>query len=191
MSISLATEQQVAIAAVKRACTLTASVFNKLVKNETLVKGDKSPVTGTPTPLSIRHLTDHERALLILPKTNLWLTVGDFSAQAVVNAILARAFPGDAIVGEEDAKDLRTESGADLRSRVIELATETLSADLGLGEMAEWGLGPGKSWTEEELLGAIDLGTAEGGPKGREYMARRSLLHSVFLSFFLLSMSGL
>ncbi len=41
-----AAEKQVAIAAVRRACTLTASVFNKLVKNETLTKDDKSPVTG-------------------------------------------------------------------------------------------------------------------------------------------------
>jgi len=46
MSISFATEKQVAVAAVRRACWLTSSVFNKLVKNETLTKDDKSPVTG-------------------------------------------------------------------------------------------------------------------------------------------------
>jgi 3'(2'), 5'-bisphosphate nucleotidase len=46
MSLAFMAEQQVAVAAVKRACALTSSVFNKLVKNETLVKGDKSPVTG-------------------------------------------------------------------------------------------------------------------------------------------------
>jgi hypothetical protein len=46
MSHSYATEEQVAVAAVRRACHLTSSVFNKLVKNETLTKGDKSPVTG-------------------------------------------------------------------------------------------------------------------------------------------------
>jgi hypothetical protein len=46
MSNNLTTEQQVAVAAVKRACVLTASVFNHLVKGQTLVKGDKSPVTG-------------------------------------------------------------------------------------------------------------------------------------------------
>ena len=39
-----------AIAAVRRACVLTASVFNKLVKQETLTKGDKSPVTGACIP---------------------------------------------------------------------------------------------------------------------------------------------
>jgi len=46
MSQAYATEEQVAIAAVRRACHLTSSVFNKLVRNETLTKGDKSPVTG-------------------------------------------------------------------------------------------------------------------------------------------------
>lgn len=42
-----AAEKQVAIAAVRRACVHTASVFNKLVKQETLTKEDASPVTGT------------------------------------------------------------------------------------------------------------------------------------------------
>jgi 3'(2'), 5'-bisphosphate nucleotidase len=46
MSVPFALEQQVAIAAVRRACALTATVFNKLVVGETLVKDDKSPVTG-------------------------------------------------------------------------------------------------------------------------------------------------
>lgn len=45
-TVTYAREQQVAIAAVRRACALTASVFNKLVKNETLTKDDSSPVTG-------------------------------------------------------------------------------------------------------------------------------------------------
>jgi len=48
MPVPFALEQQVAIAAVRRACALTMTVFNKLVAGETLVKGDKSPVTGTP-----------------------------------------------------------------------------------------------------------------------------------------------
>ncbi|EPQ53134.1 3 2 5-bisphosphate nucleotidase HAL2 [Gloeophyllum trabeum ATCC 11539] len=138
MSLNFAAEEQVAVAAVRRACMLTSSVFNKLVKNETLVKGDKSPVTA-----------------------------GDFAAQAVVNTILGRAFPDDPIVGEEDANDLRVESGATLKNRIVELANETLTAELGIGEMAEWGLGPGQSRTADELLDAIDRGTYEGGRTGR------------------------
>lgn len=50
MSLTYAAEKQVAIAAVRRACVLTASVFNHLVKNETLTKEDASPVTGPYHP---------------------------------------------------------------------------------------------------------------------------------------------
>ena len=35
--------------------------------------------------------------------------VADYAAQAVVNAVLADAFPNDPIVGEEDSADLRKE----------------------------------------------------------------------------------
>ena len=50
MSTAYAAEKQVAVAAVRLACVLTASVFNKLVKQETLTKDDKSPVTDPPRP---------------------------------------------------------------------------------------------------------------------------------------------
>jgi len=109
-----------------------------LVKNETLTKGDKSPVT-----------------------------VGDYSAQAVVNTILGRAFPTDPIVGEEDANELRQESGITMRQRIVELANDTLTAELGLGEIVEWGLGPGQGRTPEELMDAIDRGNHPGGAVGR------------------------
>ncbi len=46
MSLAFEAEKQFAVAAVRRACRLTSTVFDKLVKNETLTKGDKSPVTG-------------------------------------------------------------------------------------------------------------------------------------------------
>ena len=45
--------------------------------------------------------------------------MGDFSAQAVVNTILGHAFPDDRIVGEEDAADMRAESGVELRNQSI------------------------------------------------------------------------
>ncbi|KAJ3714733.1 hypothetical protein C8R42DRAFT_698533 [Lentinula raphanica] len=138
MSLAYTTEKQFAISAVQRACLVTSSVFNKLVKNETLVKGDKSPVT-----------------------------VGDYSAQAVISSMLHRAFPDDPIVGEEDASDLRGENGASLRHRIVELANEALTAELGIGDIAEWGIGPGSEQSTEELLDAIDRGNYEGGRSGR------------------------
>ncbi|KAJ3807576.1 hypothetical protein F5876DRAFT_90504 [Lentinula aff. lateritia] len=138
MSLAYTTEKQFAISAVRRACLLTSSVFNKLVKNETLVKGDKSPVT-----------------------------VGDFSAQAVISSMLNHAFPDDPIVGEEDAADLRAASGASLRDRIVQLANEALTAELGIGDIAEWGIGPGSEQSVDNLLDAIDRGNHEGGRNGR------------------------
>ncbi|KZV83340.1 3(2),5-bisphosphate nucleotidase HAL2 [Exidia glandulosa HHB12029] len=142
MSLAFALEKQVAISAVLRACSLTSAVFNKLVKNETLVKGDKSPVT-----------------------------VADYSAQAVINVILAQAFPSDPIVGEEDSADLRNDSdptSATLRSRITELANEALALPLRDWEKAEWGIGPTHGQrTTSQLLDAIDRGNFSGARKGR------------------------
>ena len=41
-----AREQEVAIAAVLKACQVAQSTFQKLVTDETVTKKDKSPVTG-------------------------------------------------------------------------------------------------------------------------------------------------
>ncbi|KAL1744744.1 hypothetical protein HDZ31DRAFT_37923 [Schizophyllum fasciatum] len=133
-------EAEFALCAVRRACYLTASVFNKLVKNETLVKGDKSPVT-----------------------------VGDFSAQALICTMLANAFPDDLIVGEEDSADLRQDTDASraLKDRIVALANDAIAAELGLGDKAQWGIGPGAARTPEQLLDAIDRGNYDGGNTGR------------------------
>ncbi|KAH8115001.1 nucleotidase HAL2 [Phellopilus nigrolimitatus] len=138
MSLAYALEKEVAVSAVLRACQLTSSIFNKLVRDERLTKGDKSPVT-----------------------------VGDFAAQAVVNTILANAFPDDEIVGEEDSDDLRVEANSVLRDRVVELSNQALASDLVHGDNTQWGIGPGKQRTVEELLDAIDKGKYEGGKAGR------------------------
>lgn len=93
--------------------------------------------------------------------------MGDFSAQAVINTILGRTFPQDPIVGEEDSADLRTESGASLRARVVELANEALRADLRTGEKDEWGLGPKYTYSAEDLVETIDRGNYAGARSGR------------------------
>lgn len=160
MSLPYATEKLVALTAVRRACALTSSVFNKLVKNETLTKGDKSPVTG-------EQKRQRNSAMSTAASDAAYISVGDYAAQAVVNTILGRAFPTDPIVGEEDAADLRQESGGAIRDRIVTLANEALTADLGTGESPHWGLGPGQERTPEELLDAIDRGNDQGGRIGR------------------------
>ncbi|KAF4595868.1 3'(2'),5'-bisphosphate nucleotidase [Ophiocordyceps camponoti-floridani] len=82
-------ELQVAQSAVRRAATLTASVFTEASKG-TISKSDASPVT-----------------------------VGDFGAQAVIAAALRREFPQDEVVAEEEAALLRGEDGAAAKLRAV------------------------------------------------------------------------
>ncbi|KAJ3355469.1 hypothetical protein HDU83_003447 [Entophlyctis luteolus] len=117
-------EAAVAVDAVLRASRLCQSVFNKLVKDETLTKEDKSPVT-----------------------------VADFGAQAIVNALLEKHFPEDPIVGEEDSRDLRADPA--MRERVLQLVN-SVQKDNESPEMSA-----------EELCRSIDLGNFVGGPTGR------------------------
>ncbi|KIY70779.1 3(2),5-bisphosphate nucleotidase HAL2 [Cylindrobasidium torrendii FP15055 ss-10] len=138
MSLAFLAERQLAISAVRRASSLTDSVFRKLVKSESYTKGDKSPVT-----------------------------VGDYAAQAVIATMIRRAFPDDPIVGEEDSKALRGESGKEMRDRIVQLANDALVKELGVGDNEQWGIGPGKELTPDQLLDAIDFGNHSGGPTGR------------------------
>ncbi|KAF9907865.1 ATP-dependent RNA helicase ddx42 [Linnemannia zychae] len=122
IALAFAAERAVAIHAVLSASKVCQRVFTKLVNGETITKKDKSPVT-----------------------------IGDFSAQAVINTILYKSFPEDPIVGEEDSKDLRGDEGRQMREKVLELANSGLEEAL----------------TEDSLLETIDRGTYAGGAKGR------------------------
>lgn len=124
----LAKERKVAIDAVRLACTVTSQVFQNLVTDDTLTKKDKSPVT-----------------------------IGDFSAQAVINMLLLRNFPDDVIVGEEDSKDLRGDAAQPMRTHVVKLVNEALQR----GNM--------DTVSDTAVLDAIDRGDYAGGAKGRAY----------------------
>lgn len=116
-------ERSVAIEAVRKACGLCQAVQAALVSEETLAKKDKSPVT-----------------------------VADFGAQAVVIAEILDAFGDEKIVGEEDASDLRTPAGADVKDKVVR-HVQAIRPDRN----------------EEQILNAIDHGTYEGGATGRHW----------------------
>lgn len=111
-------ELALALAAVREAARATTRVQDTLISAETLEKKDKSPVT-----------------------------IGDFAAQAIVGAHLARRSSIPAMIGEESAKDLR-ENG-DLRSRVVELV-RAIRPELD----------------EEGVLSAIDFGAADPATTG-------------------------
>lgn len=81
-------ELEVALQAVRVASRVCRSV-QQSISPETIAKQDKSPVT-----------------------------VADFASQAIVCKIIGDAFPQDAIVGEEDSAELRTEGHASQLQRV-------------------------------------------------------------------------
>lgn len=74
------------------------------------------------------------------------VTVADFAAQSLIIHALHRAFPGDAIVAEEDARALRDSRHAVQRDAVISLV-QSHTPDLG----------------SDEVLATIDGGCAPGG----------------------------
>ncbi|ORY87728.1 hypothetical protein BCR37DRAFT_375606 [Protomyces lactucae-debilis] len=122
-----AAELRLAELAVIRASKLTSLVFQNLVQASTVTKEDKSPVT-----------------------------IADFGAQAIVNAVLSQAFPKIPIVGEEDADALRQD--ASVSDKVWNLVSKILA------EEEEQKVGPIASQTE--MLEKIDLGQYAGGESG-------------------------
>ncbi len=105
-----------ALEAVRRAAVVCRSVQAKLVDASTLEKKDKSPVT-----------------------------VADFASQAIVCAVLERQFGADAVVGEEDSKELRAPENSGLLAEVV----------------AQVGTGLGESVEESRVLDWIDRGGAD------------------------------
>ena len=90
-------ELEVAIEAVKKACTLCSKVQTALVSEETITKKDKSPVT-----------------------------VADFGAQTIICHELKNAFPNDQIVAEENSKELQTDQGILVTKKIHEYVSEVL-----------------------------------------------------------------
>lgn len=123
-------ELKLAELAVTRASKLTALVFQNLVQASTVTKDDKSPVT-----------------------------VADFGAQAIVNAVLHHALPNIPIVGEEDADALRKNPA--VSSKVWSLVSDILSSDSEAETAAIGAIG-----SESEMLDKIDLGTFGGSSEG-------------------------
>ena len=97
--MSYTTERRLAIAAVTRACNLCRAVQQGLVADDTVTKRDRSPVT-----------------------------VADFGSQAVVNHVLREGLPGDAVLSEEDAGQLRDPANAAVRERVVDHVRRVLGA---------------------------------------------------------------
>ncbi|PVU87907.1 hypothetical protein BB559_005822 [Furculomyces boomerangus] len=123
-SKSFEMERAIAIRAVRAASKVCTKVFKNLANSQTIIKDDKSPVT-----------------------------VADFSSQAIINSILAKEFPSDSIVGEEDSEGLEQENGGKTLETIVQLTNSVLEKPL----------------SPSEVLQSIDRGRYSGGPTGRHW----------------------
>ena len=119
------TELDTAAEAVREASRLCRSVREDMVNNASLEKADRSPVT-----------------------------VADFGSQALICRRLMEVFPGDPIVAEEDAGELRQSGNSDMREKVGNYVHQYIPSassrdvcdwiDAGNGEVSDryWTLDP-------------------------------------------------
>lgn len=135
-------EAYIARLAVQKASLLTKAVSEEVLAHRasnTITKDDKSPVT-----------------------------IGDFSAQAVIINAIKHNFPDDEVVGEEDSKDLQENST--LASKVLatlQANDEQYSKFIGVDDAEEHRL-LGASFKDlDQVSSVIDMGNSEGGNTGR------------------------
>ncbi|CCH45647.1 3'(2'),5'-bisphosphate nucleotidase 2 [Wickerhamomyces ciferrii] len=132
-------EAYIARLAVQKASLSTRSISNQILANKaqnTITKDDKSPVT-----------------------------IGDFSAQAIIiNAIKAN-FPNDEVVGEEDSNDLK--ENPELSKAILDNLQKNelefnehykIPENVSLGDSFQ---------AIEQVSQVIDEGNSQGGDKGR------------------------
>jgi HAL2 family 3'(2'),5'-bisphosphate nucleotidase len=140
------TEAALVLDALQKACRLTQSVRAALVTEDTFSKKDKSPVT-----------------------------VADYGAQAVISHMLAQAFPGDPLIAEEDAHDLKQPDQHELLAKVCEhvslidpsLNQDTIVAAIDRGDDAG---GRGRFWTMDPIDGT------KGFIRGDQYAVALALI---------------
>lgn len=133
-------ELEVAVKAVQLACVLCQRVQDRLLKNEERVNSKDD---------------------------NSFVTVADWSVQAVVSWVLSHSLTGEHIsmVAEEDTQALRGVEGMDLLHRVVSTVNECLR------EASIFGLNPPlEPLGRVDVLKAINKGSSKGGSTGRHWV---------------------
>ncbi len=147
--IDFAAELEAAIVAVRDAAIVCQSVQKNLVNAATLEKADRSPVT-----------------------------VADFASQALVCSSLALSSKIDAVVGEENAAELREAGAEETRDKVVEHVRQVRGADISPDQALDWidlgGVDPDDSIERYWALDPID-GT-KGFLRGEQYVIALGLI---------------
>jgi 3'(2'), 5'-bisphosphate nucleotidase len=147
--IDFATELEAAVVAVRDAASVCQSVQKNLVNAATLEKKDRSPVT-----------------------------VADFASQALVCSSLAQSSKIDAVVGEENAAELREAGAEETRDKVVEHVRHLRGADVSPDQALDWidlgGVDPDGSTERYWTLDPID-GT-KGFLRGEQYAIALGLI---------------
>jgi 3'(2'), 5'-bisphosphate nucleotidase len=134
------------IDAVRAAAHICRAVAQRLVTADRLEKKDQSPVT-----------------------------VADFASQAIVCQRLERAFPGDRVVGEEDATELRGAAPA-LRESVLRAVAEELGGDPGFAPVLSW-VDRGASHADGARYWTLDpIDGTKGFLRGEQYAVALALI---------------
>lgn len=139
-------EMEVAVRALRSASILCERVQKRLRGGGTLEKSDRSPVT-----------------------------VADFGSQAIVARELERAFPGDPLMGEEDAAELRSAANGAIAAAVVsEVRESTGSSDrdaiFAAIDRARSSGGRGRFWALDPIDGT------KGFLRGEQYAVALALL---------------
>jgi len=131
---------------VRAAARVCRTVTQRLVTADTLEKKDQSPVT-----------------------------VADFASQAIVCRGLERVFPGDPVVGEEDATELRGASPA-LRESVRRAVAAELGGDPGLTPVLSW-IDRGRAHADGARYWTLDpIDGTKGFLRGEQYAVALALI---------------
>ncbi len=147
--LELTSELEAAVSAVRDAASVCLSVQKNLITAATLEKKDRSPVT-----------------------------VADFASQALVCSSLARSSKVGAVVGEEDAAELREADAEETRDKVVEHVRNVRGAGISADQALDWidlgGVTPDHSTPQYWTLDPID-GT-KGFLRGEQYAIALGLL---------------
>jgi HAL2 family 3'(2'),5'-bisphosphate nucleotidase len=144
---NLDSELRTAVSAVRCAARICEAVQRQLVTAMTLEKKDKSPVT-----------------------------VADFASQAVVCATLERALPGDPVVGEEDAGELRSAAQERLRSEVVAQVDSVWGENVDASRVLDWIDRGGADASQSRYWTLDPIDGTKGFLRGQQYAVALALI---------------